>query len=384
MKKALIELLKHRLTRFGLILAVFYQFLFIAVWMTGYGSMPNNLSHLKVAIINEDQSLGKQLAKKLDQGLPYQTKVMADLTTAKSELNHRDIQMIVRIPSDFTKRVKNPKKVAHIQFLVNESNPMLVSSTTEQLAASVTQSINQQIGSTVLTETFRKLGVSNRKIKPIIEQTSREVTADIKKIHHVTSMAYQMTPFMISMAGFVASMVLQLNMFNAGRMLSDIVGGWRMFFARSTVNVVTSVIVAFIATFLITLFGAPINHHFFIIWGFQCLAVLAFMFFTKMFVLAFGIYGLIPNLTFLIVQVIISGAVIPRVVLPPFYYNLGNILPMTYALQGNMDLILGGPSIAPSAWILVIFILVCLDICFLLTAYDVDKEKRKRRNRGLR
>lgn len=87
-------------------------------------------------------------------------------------------------------------------------------------------------------------------------------------------------------------------------------------------------------------------------WLFQTLFVMTFMFVAQIFLLLFGPAGMLFNIILLSLQLVTSGAMVPRELLSNFYYSVSKVLPATYAVEGNMNLLFGGPGIGASAWAL--------------------------------
>ncbi|MFC7392895.1 YhgE/Pip domain-containing protein [Scopulibacillus cellulosilyticus] len=378
MKNAFVHILKHKLAIFGLVMAVFYQFLFIICWQTGFGSIPNNVSNLKVAIVNEDPHIGSTITNALVKELPYKTKVEHSMYKARDELSDRKVHMIVKIPKDFTKDVTNLSKKAQLDYYVNESNPMLVASTMESTASNVASAIDKKFVQTTLDKVLSRLNVPDNQAAKIVKQASQRVIPDIHKIHHDTNMGHVMAPFMLGLAGYIAAMILQLNLFNASRMIGGVASKWQKFAARNIINLITAFVCSFIAVCLVELFNVPVNKGFFVMWGFQFVAMLAFMAVTQIFVILFGLYGLLVNLTILILQTQIAGGSIPIAALPDFYYYLGKIMPMKYTVNGTFDILLGGPSIINDVFALVLFVVIGFIICVFFTSTIVKEEETEK------
>ncbi|MEW9676803.1 ABC transporter permease [Lentibacillus sp. L22] len=376
LKNAITHILTHRLAIFGICIAIFYQFLFIICWQTGFGSIPNNTSHLKVAIINEDTEIGPALTNALAKQLPFRTKVEHSLPQAREKLERRTIQMIVRVPENFTQRVGNLQDKAQIDFFVNESNPLLIGNTVTQTAATVTAKIDQQFATHALERIMGKPNIPQGQIQKLVHQASQRVIPDVHKIHQEENMGNLMAPFMLGLAGFIAAMILQLNLFNASRMIGDVANKWQKFAVRNGINVVIAIICSFIASELLVLFQVPMVKGFFAIWGFQFLVMLAFIALTQIFVILFGLYGLFFNITILIIQTMLAGGSIPRVALPDFYYHLGKVMPMKYSVDGSFDLLLGGTTVSKDILALIIITIICIGICVLLTAIVIKDEKK--------
>ncbi|WP_445506119.1 hypothetical protein [Niallia sp. 03190] len=59
MKNAMIALLRQPTTIIGVVVAFMFQIIFSIVWMTGYNGITDNTKNLIIAIVNEDQGLGR-------------------------------------------------------------------------------------------------------------------------------------------------------------------------------------------------------------------------------------------------------------------------------------------------------------------------------------
>jgi uncharacterized phage infection (PIP) family protein YhgE len=79
-----------------------------------------------------------------------------------------------------------------------------------------------------------------------------------------------------------------------------------------------------------------------------------------MFLYLFGMAGMLFNIMLLSAQLVSSGTIVPRELLSDFYVGLGAVLPATYAVEGNMNLLFGGPGVGQEAAVL-----------FLITAVAV-------------
>ncbi|WAH36156.1 YhgE/Pip domain-containing protein [Alicyclobacillus dauci] len=367
MKEALILVLTHRFTRFALVMGIFYQFLFITVWMIGFGSVPAQMSKLKVAIINQDTSMSAQVQNDLKKHLPFQVQTAHSLPRAIEQLQQRKIVMIIEIPNGFFKDVRNLKTQAHLDYYINESNPMLASMTAQQSASQITEDFNQELTKRALQGILQGLHVPGNRAQTIVQQSMNRVVPDVHILYPVSNMGYIMSPMMFGMAGYVSAMILQLNLNNAIRDLGDKLAKWRRFQTRMIISVAASFVYAYIASTYLAAWGTPIRQGFLQLWVFQTTAEFAYMFLTQIPALLFGMYGLLFNIGMLIAQAIYSGASIPRMILPRLVNILGYVQPMPYAVEGVQNIVLGGPSVTRDGVALLVYAIVCLLLCFLIS-----------------
>src|SRR5690606_19839559 len=119
---------------------------------------------------------------------------------------------------------------------------------------------------------------------------------------------------------------------------------WQRFGARVVINLVSSVIIALVGTSLVMALGGQSDNGFLAVWGFQALFLLTFMFVSQLFLILFGMGGMLFNIMLLSAQLVSSGAMLPRELLSDFYNSLSWFLPATYAVEGSMNLLFGGPG----------------------------------------
>ncbi len=88
------------------------------------------------------------------------------------------------------------------------------------------------------------------------------------------------------------------------------------------------------------LFHIELNHNF-LFYGVQSILFFSFLVLSQVFVMLFGIPGMIFNIALTAIQIASSGAMVPRELLPTFYYEIGNLLPATYGVNSYFSLIYG-------------------------------------------
>ena len=77
-----------------------------------------------------------------------------------------------------------------------------------------------------------------------------------------------------------------------------------------------------------------------------------------MFLYVFGMAGMLFNIIALSAQLVSSGAIVPRELLPDFYVKLGEALPATYAVEGLMNVLFGGKGIGSEVVALAIIAII--------------------------
>jgi len=350
MMQTIMDILKKPAAITGILTAVVFQVFFSLIWITGYNNINHHVDQLKIAIVNEDSGAGKQAADRLASSLPFQTSIDASLEAAKNRLDRRDVQMIIHIPSTFTQDVLNPAAQGKVRFLMNESNTSMVKSVMQSAAEQVTAELNKQSLQAGLQAAFEQARVPQQQAQGMAGSLSSRVEAEYESIHTVSNFANLMVPMLLVMASFIGSMLMGMNLNKASNEVRERYGKWTRFVARTAIILASSVVIALIGTTMVTLLGVKPEQGFVVMWLFQVLYVVAFMFTAQICLLLFGDAGAWVNIALLSIQLLSSGAMIPREVLSPFYHGVSQFLPSTYAVDGIMNLVNGGPGIAASCW----------------------------------
>lgn len=342
--KTIVQLLKSKGVIGGLIMILFYQVVFSLIWMAGYSNMPNKVTDLHVTIVNEDGSHGAKLASNLEKNLPFKTDTAGSLKDAHEELQNRETQLIVTIPQHFTNDLQHPEKKAALEYYMNESNPSMISSTMSSVTKQVTEEIDKQVRTEILTGTFIGMNVPEDKAKAMSEQFSSKVVAQVETLNPVKAMAAQMSPMMLTVAGYVGAMIFSMESHGMVQKLGQKGNRRKLFFANKTLQLLTALTMPIIGVGIYAAFGYDFASSFAKTWLFNSAAMFAAMQFTELFIILFGKAGMILNIGLLITQTIANGFVIPEMLLPAFFQVIGHLSPMMYSIQGNMNLLFGGPS----------------------------------------
>lgn len=365
MKKALQAFMKRPSTWVGIITAIMFQVIFSVIWMTGYNGVTDRVDQLRIAVVNEDQQMGEQISNGLIQNLPFDMTQAASLEEAKGQLDKRELQMIVVIPADFSQKVASADSAASIQYLINESNPALIKSIMTGAAAKITAEVNGQAVAAGVQNVLGSMNMPAEQAAAAAQGLSQRVTSDIQSTNVVKNMSNQMVPMMMVLASFVGAMIMGMNFEQSTMAISATTGKWHRFAAKSLVNVIASVFISLVGSSLLASFGGQMAQGFLHLWLFQLLFLLTFIFVTQMFLYLFGMAGMLFNIMLLSAQLVTSGAIVPRELLSDFYIKLGDLFPATYAVEGIMNILFGGPAATSDVWVLILVLVVALAVSML-------------------
>ena len=342
MKATLKAFMKQPATRVGIAAAFMFQIIFSVIWMTGYSGVNDRMEQLKVAVINDDQLSGQQIAAGLLNGLPFEMIEMYDINVAQKELNERRLQMIVHIPADFSQRASAGEGHAVIQYWMNESNPVFVKSIMSGAASQITDMVNKQAVQYGIQATLGQMNVAAEQAGAAAQSLSQRVATEVQSMNTVQGMNNQMVPLMLVLASFVGAMVMGMNLEQASAALRHDIGRWERFAARCVINVSAAVLVSLVGAALLAVLGGQMEAGFMQLWMFQLLFLTTFIFVAQMFLYLFGMAGMVLNIMLLSAQLVSSGTIVPRELLPDFYFGLSTALPATYAVNGSMNILFGG------------------------------------------
>ncbi|WP_284644192.1 YhgE/Pip domain-containing protein [Paenibacillus silviterrae] len=367
MLSALQAYFKKPTTVIGIVTAMMFQVIFSLVWMTGYDGVTDNAKNLKIAVVNEDKGMGPKVVDNLKSALPFVLEMSATPEEAKARLDRREVQMVLHVPADFTPLLQAAGQKAQVHYSINESNPALIKSMMQSVAAGVTASINKEATIAGAEAVLTQASLPPSQAHGIAQGLAEKVAADYEFTNPVSGMNNQMIPMMLVLASFVGAMIMGMNLQQSTMMIGGGMSKWHKYGARVLINIVSSVVIALIGSALVLLLGGKTVAGFAAMWLFQSLFLLTFMFFSQMFLIVFGMAGMLLNIASLSIQLVSSGAMVPRELLGSFYHSISQYLPATYAVEGSMNLLFGGPSAASAAWALAAIAVVCAALGALAT-----------------
>jgi len=370
--------MKRPTTWIGIATALMFQLIFSVVWMTGYDGVNDRMSQLTVGIVNEDAGFGAKIAEQLGTSLPVKTELFPSNEDALEKLNDRELQMVIRIPAEFSAAASDAGKTASIQYTLNESNPATIKSMMSSVAAQVTATVNKMAVGQGISRSLAQANVPAEQAAAAGGALSERVVSDMQSINRVEGMNNQMVPMMMVLASYVGAMIMGMNMEQSSMALAaaGASGKWRRFGTRAFINLIAAAVVSLVGTSLVMALGGQAEQGFFALWGTVFIILLTFMFVSQMFLLLFGMAGMLFNILTLSAQLVSSGAMVPRELLPDFYVGLGNGLPATYAVRGLMDVLFGGGGLGAAIGAMLIIAAAAVAVGALAVALKPQKLPR--------
>ncbi|MDP9725981.1 YhgE/Pip-like protein [Priestia aryabhattai] len=380
MKNLYLSLLKTRSVIIGLITAIIFQILFSIIWITGYDHVTDRIDQFKIIIVNEDSKIGAQVANNLEENLKFKITQSSVLKSAMDKLDDRKVQMVIYIPEDFSSTLQNNEKEAKIIYSLNESNPSMLKSVMQTVEQKVTSTINKESVKSGLQITFEQLHVPSNQAIGLSQGLSERIHPVVNNINKVSNFSRLMVPMMLVMASFTGSMLFIMEMNKAAKAFKTLYNRWQRFGARAFLIITATILISTIGSIMVYIMGVHSHQGFITMWYFQMMYVLTFLFLAQVPFFIVGDAGGWVNIAMLSIQLLSSGSTIPRELLSNFYQNASNFLPATYAVEGIMKLVTGGPSISHEIIMLCKILIGIIVITLILVALQRENKKEKSSN----
>ncbi len=386
------RLFAHKATKLGIGVAFVFQVVFFTVWLTAYDGVEERVDQFTVAVIHDNESMDESFMKALQLKAPFTFEFDKTLEAAKENLDQRKINMVMQIPDQFFNEIHEGKK-SKIEYYINQSTPSLEKQMMETAASTITKEINAEVYALVekqgeeaipqlVSEQFpenddMKL-VASLVVEEVLEIMDVEMVDEvIHKEHDVDGFTATMIPLMVVLASYIGAMILSQQMELASRESFVHDNKLMVFFSRQVINVGVSFILSIITLGIMLVFGVELTSSLIQVWLFQSVLFLCFLSISQFFVILFGNPGMVFNIILTATQLVSSGAIVPRELLPNFYETLGTFLPATYGVNGYFSVIYGGGDLMNDFIQLLLMIIVLWAMALLVVGIVHFRNKRK-------
>nr|WP_106779470.1 ABC transporter permease [Lysinibacillus timonensis] len=375
---------QNRETYIGIATALLFLLIFFCVWLTAYDGVTDRAEELRIGIVNEDEEIGTTIEQTILNSIPFKVESYSSLDTAQQDMNGRQLDMVMLIPKGFSEEVQLEGE-SELQYFINQANTSLAKQIMESASSNITDVINEKVyvykqqliaqqGSdslkTIIPSEELALNVSANLTQVIQSLNSQSVQSSVQKTNNAEGFAVTMVPLMIVLASFVGSMIMSMNLNLVAMRLTNTLGKWSVFLARQIINLGAAIILAIITLILLFLFNIELTTSLFQTWLFQATVFFAFLSLTQLFVILFGTAGMVFNITLLSMQLVTSGAIVPKVMLSNFYQTIGSYLPATYAVNGYFTVTFGGDNLSFDISLLLIISVVTISIALIKVIFQ--------------
>lgn len=395
--KTLKKYFAYQETFVGLASAFAFLLIFFCIWMTAYDGVTNRTDGLKIGLVNQDEQIGSTIQKSLLENLPFDVKIYQSIQLAKTDMNQRELDMVMLIPKGFSKQIQGNGEV-QIEFFINQANASLAKQMMDGAAKNITNEINENVFAIKKQITIQNItkqmesalqskelaqNVSNHLVESIQLMNLNSVQSSVQKTNNVEGFAATMVPMMIVLASFVGSMIMSMNINIVSLKLRNTSGKWSIFLTRQIINLGASISLSLITILFMMIFNISFNTTLFETWLFQTLVFFAFLSVTQMFVILFGSAGMVFNIISLSVQLVTSGVIVPRVMLSSFYQTVGSYFPATYAANGYYTVIFGGEGLTNEMMVLVVISTITLLVTCVKVVFQKNRQLETNENAAM-
>ncbi|MFI8709861.1 YhgE/Pip domain-containing protein [Bacillus sp. NPDC077411] len=368
------QFLKIPGTYVGGVVALAFQLIFFCVWLTAYDGVNERADQMHIAIVNQDTNMGSKVTEGLQKNLPFQVTKEKSMEEAKEEMNAHAYDMIIEIPTSFSKDVSEKGKTDLI-FHINQANAMMAKQMMEGVAKQVRDNVNKEISNYKQQAVAGKLqAMGPGSVEAIKGLTEDSVGFTIHKVNDAKGFSVNMVPLMIVLASFVGAMIMSMELYKVSQLVERGLGN---FFSRKLINMAVAVVLAIITIVLMKFFQIPIQEPIFTVWLFQTIVFFAFLSLTQMFLNLFGNAGMLFNILTLSLQLVSAGVMVPHVMLSHTYQTIGNLLPATYAADGYYTIIFGGENLTKNIMFLCMIIAVTQIIAVIGYKISISLKKNQ-------
>jgi len=370
------KLLKNRLFIMGILIPLIFQVVYLCIVIPALKDGNSGVQNLKIAIVNEDQVLGKNISTTLSQVLPVKTELSSDLSGTMDTMNDGDLNMVIHIPASFTAGLQ--QGAGQISYYINQSAPSMTKQLMERIALNINETLNENTFNNI-KETLKKNSAvalsqtglpenSAAAISANIDQAFdslkyASIKADIQKVNNAEGFIQTVFPFFIFLTYFVGCIILIAAHSFAFKSLRKEYSKGKIWLTKLGADIIAALVFPCVVIGLAACFNIPFALGIGTTWLVLSLGFLSMTTLLQMFIDWFGYVGMgLAALILFPIQLITSGLIYSREILPSFYTVISAYLPVTYFGDGILKIFYGGASVSRDAWLLlsmaVIFIVV--------------------------
>jgi uncharacterized phage infection (PIP) family protein YhgE len=348
-------LLKNKLFLLGLFVPILFQLVYFSFAIPAVNSGDTGVFNLKIAIVNEDTVMGNQIAGQLAKTLPFKTELSSNLDNSLEDMDNGDCNMVIRIPGDFTATLQQGN--AQISYYINQAAPSMTKQLMETTAKSINQTLNDNAFNTIketITQnslaSLSKTGLPTATVESIGNAfgqafgalKSSPIYGDIQKVHISDGFVKTALPLFIFLTYFVGGVILAITHSQAFKAVSGQVSRGKLYLTSLIINIVYSLVIPGIIIAFIAGFNISFNQGLFATWMLLSVGLITFI---SLFEMLFSWLGLIGTGLFVLIlfplQLVSSGLIYAREMLPAFYRVIGDYLPATYFGGGILNITYG-------------------------------------------
>ncbi|RAV02684.1 YhgE/Pip domain-containing protein [Paenibacillus sp. YN15] len=343
--KVIVEFLKTKPAKLGITFSIFFPFIFLLIWMTGYNGATERIDQLHVGLVVENTEESRDVLEFLTTEAPFQTILASSKEEALVDMDSGNTDMVIVIPANLQTTLVDGAK--SLTYYLNDRNSEIVKSIMEGFSKKLTDQLNIAF-------------VPGAKQLPI--------QSEIINVNKISNFAISMLPMILGFIPFIALMTMNIQFNIASMIVKRQFGKWELFFGRQLVLASIAIIVPLLLSAAIKMF-LPVAASFWQLWSFEVLVFIASICFTQLAFELLGNYGPLLNAFSVPFQLMTAGNIIAVSMLTPFYRDLGSFLPAPNGIQGAMHLVYGGGDVMSYAVNLIMISIVTWGLTVLRIAW---------------
>lgn len=375
---------RRKETLYGMLAAVMFQLIFVIVWLSAYDGVSERTEQFAIGIANEDPLLGNQITTELEGTIPFYVTSFSSLTSGEQALEQKEINMLIHVQEDFSLSLEQSGEL-NVSYYIDQGTPAMTKQTMEQAAVKLHEQLKTVIEKNMTDEfaetasTFAQNGIIEgtmvTEIVAFVHELSNVLQNDatILKVNERDGFLYTMIPLLIVLASYIGAMLVSQQLQLAETSFQDHYKPISLFAVRQLINLFVSLTISLLTVVLMSVFHVEMNAPFFVLWGVQATLMFSFLALSQIFVMLLGNSGMVFNIVFTAIQLVSSGAIVPRELLSLFYEKIGIVFPATYGVNSYFTLIYGGENVISNinGLLLLSGIFLILALCSQLIRYYV-------------
>jgi uncharacterized phage infection (PIP) family protein YhgE len=380
------KLIRNKLFWGGIVIPVLFQIVYLCIAVPAIKDASERMNGFNIAVVNEDAMLGVEISAQLIQLLPFNTEESSNLNASLDTMNDGDLNMVIHIAPDFTAAVMTGE--AYISYYINQAAPSMTKQLMEGVAANIDRILNEQAFENVKdalaansAAVLSQSGLPENVLQLISAQITQafeslkyiNIEADIHKVNNVEGFAQGVLPFFIFLVYFVGSIIMTILHLLAYKQFSGEFSRWKILFSQFITNIAVSLALPGIVIGIIAAFGIPFSLDLWVIWGLLSIGFFTLLYTIQAFTNWFGYPGLVIIVILFPLQLVSSGLIYAKEILPAFYATAGDYLPATYFGNGILKSLYGGSSVSEEILVLLLITAVML----FLSTLSVFKKNGK-------
>ncbi len=360
-------LFKNKLFLAGLLIPLVWQIVYFSIAIPAVNEGDTRIFDLKIDIVNEDAVMGSQIADQLGKTLPFKTEVSSELAQSLEDMDNGNCNMVIHIAGDFTARLQQGG--AQIAYYINQAAPSMTKQLMEATAKSINQTLNESAFNTI-KETIQKKSLASLSQSGLPEDTvtaignafsqafaalkASPIAADMQKVNDSEGFAKTALPLYIFLTYFIGSVIMTITHSLAFNSIAARYSKGELYLTGLVTNIIYSLIVPGIVISFAAGFDISFNQGLAAAWFLLSIGLFTFLSLFQMFSNWLGTIGTgVMVLLLFPLQLVSSGLIYAREILPAFYEVAGVYLPATYFGSGMLDVIYG-PSVSGNVGILLL------------------------------